>query len=292
MKCTWNSHCRASWKEHGRILPQLEWARANIRNRQSPSKRSTRLFAPTPEVISNGTPMPASGAAVGAMIRVGRIDAGVSIHGGGLNDLWLHRKGFIWRPESPPTISSTPALETALQKYGPNSRVRKGYDRIKRTIESGIPSELSALSKNWQDVDKHTDQLLQYWGVHHLYLDKKVRDKVLLAHMDLLSQDVTFLDIRDKPKGAGWFDRAIIHLLVEHCPEGDWIEIRGIDGLSVDYADCEIYHLQNAGLIPIFKVGGKFVMPHPLFLRGQGILNRMAKENRAEEDHDPHASGE
>ena len=38
MKCTWNSQCRASWKEHGRISPQLEWAKAKIRNRQSPSK--------------------------------------------------------------------------------------------------------------------------------------------------------------------------------------------------------------------------------------------------------------
>ena len=146
-------------------------------------------------------------------------------------------------------------------------------------MKSGSPSELSALSKNWTDVDKHTDQLLQYWGIHHLYLDKNVKDKVLLAHMDLLSRSVTFLDIRDKPKGAGWFDRTIINLLVEHCPKGDWLEIRGIDGLSVDFADCEIYHLQNAGLIPIFRVGGKFVMPYPLFLRGQGILDRMARES-------------
>ena len=280
MKCTWNSQCHASWKEHRRIRPQLEWAKANIRNRQSPSKRSTRLFVPTPQVITDGVPMPASPAALGAISGASEIDAEVSIQGGGLKDLWLYRKGFIWRPESPPAINSTSALESTLQIYGPNSRVRKGYNRIKQTIESGLPSDLAALSRNWADVDKHTDQLLQYWGIHHLYLDKKVKDKVLLAHMDLLSQSVTFLDIRDKPKGAGWFDRTIINLLVEHCPKGDWLEIRGIDGLSVDFADCEIYHLQNAGLIPIFKAGGKLVMPYPLFLRGQAILNKMARENQ------------
>ena len=104
------------------------------------------------------------------------------------------------------------------------------------------------------------------------------KNKVLLTHVDLSAQNVTFLDIRDKPtRTGGWFDRSIIGLLVSHCPEGDWIEIREIDGLEVDYADCEIFHLQNAGLIPIFALGDKFIMANPLFLRGQAILNRMAR---------------
>ena len=272
-----NAQCQASWKRHQRILTPLMWAQNNIRNRQSVSKRSTRLFVPLPRVISRGSSTEASAVAAGAMVRCSHLDAGIEINGS-LEDLFMYRRAFTLNPESPPTIHSTPTLESSLKQWGPNSRVRKGYERIKATIRAGQQLGTPPLSKNWRALDRQPDMLLQYWGIHHLYLDKKLKNKVLLTHVDLPAQNVTFLDIRDKPtRTGGWFDRSIIELLVSHCPEGNWIEVRGIDGLEVDYADCEIFHLQNAGLIPIFALNNKFIMANPLFLRGQAILNRMAR---------------
>ena len=88
---TMNAQCQASWKRHYRILTPLTWARNNIRNRQSVSKRSTRLFAPLPRVISRGSLTEASGVAVGTMARCSHLDAGIEIHGS-LEDLFMYRR--------------------------------------------------------------------------------------------------------------------------------------------------------------------------------------------------------
>ena len=129
------------------------------------------------------------------------------------------------------------------------------------------------LRRNPEQLQRNPDFLLRYWGIHHLYLEKTNQEHVLYTHVDLAAHNVTFLDIRDKPsRTAGWFDKSLIELLVTHCPEGDWIELKGIDGLETDFTDCEIFHLQNSGLAPIFKLQNKFIMSRPLAFPGTVYL--------------------
>ena len=277
--CTRNSQCRASWKNHPRILTSLEWARNNLKSSLTITGRSERLLAVLPRVVSGGKPMNASPAAAGAMARVVDIDAQIELHGS-VVELFRWRSAFMMDPKSPPKLHITPRMTETLKQWGPNTRVRRGYEQIRTTIARGQKLGTPPLSKNHDQLQRAPDFLLRYWGIHHLYLDKKNQRQVLFAHVDLAAQNVTFLDIRDKPsRMAGWFDRSLVELLVTHCPEGDWMEIKGIDDLETDFTDCEIYHLQNVGLVPIFKLNNKFIMSRPLSLRGRAILDRMARQS-------------
>ena len=88
---TMNAQCQASWKRHYRILTPLTWARNNIRNRQSVSKRSTRPFVPLPRVIFRGSLTEASAIAAGAMARCSDLDTRIEIHGS-LEGQFMYRR--------------------------------------------------------------------------------------------------------------------------------------------------------------------------------------------------------
>ena len=276
--CTFDAHCQASWKNHPRILTYLEWARNNLTDRSTLTKRRERLLAVLPKVITNGKLLDASTAALGNMVRGNDIDSHIKINGS-LHDLFRWRSAFIMNPKSPPKVHTTPRLAEFLKQCGPNTRVGRGFQKVRTAIETGKRLGTPPLSKKHDQLQQAPDFLLRYWGIHHLYLDKKNQKQVLFAHVDLPAHNVTLLDIREKPsRTAGWFDKSLIELLVTHCPEGDWLEIKGIDGLEIEFADCEIYHLQNAGLQSIIRVGDKFIMSRPLFLRGQIILDSIAPQ--------------
>ena len=237
------------------------------------------MFSVLPRVVSGGRLIAASSVAAGVMARGADIDAQFEIHGS-LAELFKWRSSFVMDPASPPKLHITPKMTESLERWGPNTRVRRGYEQLRTTIAMGQRLGTPPLSRNHAQLQRYPDSLLRYWGIHHLYLHKKSQNLVLFAHVDLAARNVTLLDIRDKPRRAGWFDKALIELLVTHCPEGDWIEVRGIDGLEIDYTDCEVYHLQNAGLVPILNVNNRFIMSRPLSLRGRVILDRMAYKSK------------
>ena len=275
--CTGDSYCRVSWRKHPRILTSLEWAQNNLKDRSTITRRRERVLGALPRVVYGGKLIDASSAAAGAMARGADLDAQIAIHGS-LAELFKWRSMLIMDPELPPKLHVTPRMTESLERWGPNARVRRGYEQVRTAIVGGQRLGTPPLSRNHAQLQRDPDSLLRYWGIHHLYLDKKSQRHVLFAHVDLAARNVTFLDIQDKPRAAGWFNRALIELLVTHCPEGDWIEVRGIEDLETDFTDCEIYHLQNVGIVPIFKLDDKFIMSRPLSLRGQVILDRMSHQ--------------
>lgn len=139
-------------------------------------------------------------------------------------------------------------------------------DIVKRLSEG--KSITTYLSKSALDASTK-DNSLQNWNIYHSHVkkisldyDKPAERSGLLLFFTTKEENVYFIDVKNHPKGSGWFDKELIEIIYDNWKELLQV-IEGVIGLSPELPD-NMVHKTSQTLGIAITVRGKVVMPTTL----------------------------
>lgn len=116
---------------------------------------------------------------------------------------------------------------------------------------------------------KTKDNELQNWNIYHAHVKKVSNDynkfterSDKLLFFTIKDNKVYFIDVKDHPKGSGWFNKELIEIIYDNWSELLKV-INGALGLSQEVPEDKVHNLsKNIGLF--IEIRGKVIAPTTL----------------------------
>ena len=266
-------------------------ARKSIRLEKSPSNSNRthwtdeRIFPIVPYVRMNGNeefldPTPSMAASA---IRVNQDHPELSVTGTTRELLDWSKSAKPMRRYSQPgrfNVKVLPQCQASLEKIT-DLHAKSDYLDLVERLKAG-KSVKSFLTSS------QSDALLGSWSIHHFGLGAKKKGKryTLFTYRVLSSEysdDMYFLDVVKHPEKRSYYKylMPLLEGVVENCPEGGFIEIKGIAELQFDFSPKDIEALTRNRIMPIIRVSGKYIMPLSSHMRMLMLVNRRERSTNA-----------
>ena len=244
---------RAHWTDE-RIFPVVPYARMN---------GSEEFLDPTPAMAASA-------------IRINQDHPELSVVGTTRELLdWLKSVKPIRRNSQPGrfNVKVLPQCQASLEKLKDRHAKSDYLDLVER-LNAGKDVESFLTSSQ-------SDTFLSSWSIHHFRLGAKKKGKrhTLFTYRVISSEysdDMYFLDVVKHPEKGSYYKylTPLLKDVVENCPEGGFIEIRGITELQFDFSPKDIEALTRNRIMPIIRVSDKYIMPLSSHMRTLMLVNR------------------
>ena len=166
-----------------------------------------------------------------------------------------------------------PQCQAALEKLK-DQHAKSDYLDLVERLNAGKDVESFLTSSK-------SDTFLSSWSIHHFGLGAKKKGKrhTLFTYRVISSEysdDMYFLDVVKHPEKGSYYKylTTLLKEVVENCPEGGFIEIKGITELQFDFSPKDIEALTRNRIMPIIRVSDKYIMPLSSHMRTLMLVNR------------------